>query len=281
METGTLAVLLVFGIPIIAIILNSPLAKALANRISGRTAQDPALLRRLEGLEKRLELRGRTEALVRRVTSEETAKLQKQLLPAEGTVTILFSDIEDFTRFVERGDGVAHEVLKVHNRIIRDQLGRYDGVEVKNYGDGFMIAFPSARKALQCAADIQRAFQAHSAERPDDPVRVRMGLNSGEPIKDGEDFIGRTVNLAARIADCARGGEIWVSDTVKSLVGSMRGLQFIDRSSHRLQGFSEPQHLYEVVGVEALESPERRELEERLRELEAKIQGELDSERGV
>lgn len=66
---------------------------------------------------------------------------------------------------------------------------------------------------------------------------------------------------------------------MKSLVGTVRGLQFIDRGSHDLQGFSEPQHLYEVVGVEALESPERRELEERLRELEEKIKGELDSER--
>jgi class 3 adenylate cyclase len=277
MDTGTLAVLLIFGIPIIAILFNSPLAKALANRISGRTAQDPALLRRLEEMEKRFELRDRAEALARRVTSEETAKLQKQLLPVEGTLTILFSDVEDFTRFVERGDDVAFEILKIHNKIIREQLGRYDGVEVKNYGDGFMIAFPSARKALRCAVDIQRAFQAYNAEYPEDPLRVRMGLNSGEPIKDGEDFIGRTVNLAARIADQARGSEIWVSDTVKNLVGAVRGLQFIDRGSHKLQGFSEPQHLYEVVGVEALESPERRELEERLRELEEKIKGELDS----
>ncbi len=284
MDVAVLAILLIFGIPIAAIVLNSPPIKALgkvieafAMRIAGRSPADPALLQRLEVLEKKLELRERAEALARRVTAEETEKLQRQLLPGEGTVTILVSDIEGFTRFVERGDDVAYEILQIHNRIVRERLPRYGGVEVKSLGDGFLLAFSSARRALLFAMEVQQAFQIYNAEH-EEPIRVRMGLDAGEPLRNGEDFIGRTVNLATRIADQARGGEVWVSETVKNLIGTLPGLQFLDRGVRRLEGFSEPQHLYEVARIEALESPERRELEERIRQLEESVRRELEGD---
>ncbi len=105
-----------------------------------------------------------------------------------------------------------------------------------------MIAFPSARKAVLCAADIQDALARYN-ETNREKIKVRIGINSGEPIKEGEDFIGRTVNLASRIVDQAKGGQIYVSDVVKNLAGEIKGLQYIDKGQHDLKGFTEPQRL--------------------------------------
>ena len=83
-------------------------------------------------------------------------------------------------------------------------------------GDGFMLAFSSARRALQCAVSIQQSFEHH--EPSQEPIRVRMGLHTGEAIKDADDFYGRNVILASRVADQAVGGEILVSSLLKELV---------------------------------------------------------------
>src|SRR3954471_172443 len=121
----------------------------------------------------------------------------------DGTTTVLFSDIEGFTAMNDRlGDHQAFEVLKAHNQVVRDQVDAFGGFEVKSQGDGFMVAFSSARQAVLCAIAIQKALAAHGGE----PVRVRMGLHTGEAIKDADDFFGRNVIFAARIADQAQGG---------------------------------------------------------------------------
>ena len=114
---------------------------------------------------------------------DERPDLRPHAAP-DGTVTILFSDIEAFTALTERlGDQRAHVVLQAHNRIIREQLQRHGGFEVKSHGDGFMIAFQSARRALLCAVAVQRALAGYAAENPEEPIRVRIGLHTGETIK--------------------------------------------------------------------------------------------------
>jgi class 3 adenylate cyclase len=145
--------------------------------------------------------------------------LRKQAAP-DGTVTIMFSDIEGSTeKTAALGDTKWMEVLKDHSAIIREQLKAHDGFEVKSEGDGFMLAFQSGRKALQCAVAMQKAFEAHN-EGAETPVRTRMGLHTGEVIKDGDDFFGIHVNLAARVASKARGGEILASSLLKELTAS-------------------------------------------------------------
>jgi class 3 adenylate cyclase/tetratricopeptide (TPR) repeat protein len=138
----------------------------------------------------------------------------------DGTVTILFSDIEDSTVLTERlGDEAWQELLHRHNALIRTQVRAHGGFEVKTLGDGFMVAFRSARKALDCAMAIQRAFagqQTANGER----IRVRIGLHAGEAIKDGGDFYGKNVILASRVASQAKGGEILVSSLLRQLVES-------------------------------------------------------------
>ena len=115
------------------------------------------------------------------------------------------------------GDKTWMEVLREHNTIVRDQIRSFGGYEVKSEGDGFMVAFQSARKALACAAAIQGALAARN-EGASEPVKVRMGLHAGEVIKEGEDFFGRNVIMAARVASQAHGGEILASSVLKALV---------------------------------------------------------------
>ena len=102
------------------------------------------------------------------------------------------------------GDQRWMRLLRGHNAIIREQVAAHEGFEVKSEGDRFMLAFGSARKALQCAAEIQRAL-AQRNESADEQIAVRIGLHTGEAIKEADDFFGKNVILAARIAGQAPG----------------------------------------------------------------------------
>src|SRR5207248_178484 len=124
----------------------------------------------------------------------ETERPAITIHPApDGTVTMMFSDIEDSTVLTERlGDQAWQELLRKHNALIREQLQAHEGYEVKTMGDGFMVAFQSAKKGLDCAIAIQHVFAGHNAEN-DEHVKVRIGLHAGEMIKDGDDFYGKNV----------------------------------------------------------------------------------------
>jgi class 3 adenylate cyclase len=142
------------------------------------------------------------------------------------------------------GDAKAREVLRTYERIVRDALRAHGGSEVKTTGDGFMASFTSATRALECAIGMQRAFAAHN-ESAEEPIRVRIGLNAGEPIAEKEDLFGTAVNMAARIAAQAEGGEILVANVVRELAAG-KGFLFVDRGEVTIRGFEEPVRLYEV-----------------------------------
>ncbi|MCS7197929.1 MAG: adenylate/guanylate cyclase domain-containing protein [Candidatus Bipolaricaulota bacterium] len=188
-----------------------------------------------------------------------------------GTVTILFSDIEGFTDYTGRaGDAAAYQLLQDHNAIIREELQRYGGIEVKTLGDGFMAVFSSARAAVLCAVQIQKRLTEYAQRYPETPLRVRIGLHAGEPIAREQDFIGQAVNIAARITACAQGSQIWVSDVVRQLVGHIEGIRFEERGWKDLKGVAERQHLYEVIWEES-SSAQPPELSYWLREEEVTI----------
>jgi class 3 adenylate cyclase len=155
----------------------------------------------------------------------------------DGTVTVLFTDIEGSTQLTEAlGDAEWIRVLRAHNAIVRDQVAAHSGIEVKSQGDGFMLAFASAEDALGCAIGIQRKL----VETPSDGhrLRVRIGLHTGEPIREEDDFYGRSVILAARIAAEARGGEILVSRLVRELTERSGLFSFTDPTDVELKGLS-------------------------------------------
>jgi len=158
---------------------------------------------------------------------------------------ILFTDVEGSTLLTQRlGDAGAREVLRAHERMVREALRAHGGSEVKTMGDGFMASFSSASGALECAIAMQRAFAAHN-ESAEEPIRVRIGLNAGEPIAEEEDLFGTAVILAARIAAKAEGGEILASEGVRQIVAG-KGFLFSDRGEVALRGFEDPVRLYEV-----------------------------------
>lgn len=189
-------------------------------------------------------LRG-IETLAREAWDEWQA-VRARVAP-EGTVTILFSDVEGFTALTERvGDHRANELLREHYAIVRSALQEHGGFEVKVHGDGFMVAFSSASRALRCARAIQQTQRKWNDEHPDTPMRLRMGLHTGEAIRDADDFIGTTVNLASRIASSAGGDEILVSALVRDLCASTGEFEFDGGSEVELRGLSQPQRVYSV-----------------------------------
>lgn len=165
----------------------------------------------------------------------------------EGTVTLLFTDVEGSTALTSRsGDAAARALLRSCENLIREQVAKHGGREVKALGDGLMVAFSSARRAVGCAVDIQKALEKESRSSSNG-LRVRMGLNAGEAIHEGDDLFGAAVNAAARIAAAAGGGEILVSEVVKALAGRVPDVDFVERGQVELKGFDESFRLFEVA----------------------------------
>jgi class 3 adenylate cyclase len=179
--------------------------------------------------------------------ASERPSLRRAAAP-DGTVTILFSDIERSTALNERlGDVRWLELLRIHNRLVRDQVQAHQGFEVKSQGDGFMIAFPSARRGIQCAQAIREAVARDLSGHPDGPIRVRIGLHTGEAIREESDFYGKNVVVAARITDQAHGGEILASSVVKQLTESAGDIRFEGVGEVELAGLAGTHDVYKVV----------------------------------
>ena len=185
-------------------------------------------------------------ALVARSVERNRPDLGRATAP-DGTVTIMFSDIEGSTALTDRlGDRRWMELLGVHNRIVREAVTAHGGYEVKSQGDGFMIAFASATKAVHCACAIQRALAEHRSSGADEPLHVRIGLHTGEVVREEEDFFGRNVILAARIAAKADGDEILVSGLLRELIASSGDFAFGAEQDLELKGLSGVQRVAEV-----------------------------------
>jgi len=152
-----------------------------------------------------------------------------------GTVTFLFTDVEGSTRLLhELGDEYA-DVLADHRRTLREAFERHGGVEVDTQGDAFFVAFPRASDALAAARDGQAALR--------EPIRVRMGLHTGEPLVTDEGYVGIDVHRAARIAAVGHGGQILVSQSTRDLVP---GDGLVDLGEHRLKDLTAPERIYQL-----------------------------------
>jgi len=166
----------------------------------------------------------------------------------EGTVTILFSDMVDYAGMTERlGDQQSREVLRVHHQIVRKLLGTYGGREIRVQGDGFMVAFGGVARALRCAASMQRTFAAYSESHPDLPIRVHIGIHTGEAMEEDDDFLGHTVIVASRIADVAGPGEVLVSSLTAQMVERSEEFTFADQRDITLKGLTRPQSVARLV----------------------------------
>jgi predicted ATPase len=156
-------------------------------------------------------------------------------LPA-GTVTFLFTDVEGSTRLLQELGNKYPDVLAEHRRALREAFARHGGVEVDTQGDAFFVAFATATDALAAASAAREALA-------DGPIRVRMGLHTGEPTRTDEGYVGIDVHRAARIAAAGHGGQILLSQATRDLVGADR---LRDLGLHRLKDLAAPERLYQL-----------------------------------
>ena len=158
---------------------------------------------------------------------------------------VLFTDLEGSTALVQRlGDDGAVRLLRIHDGIIREALARHAGREVKHTGDGIMASLGSVQAGLHGAVDIQRGFAAYNASH-EPALNVRIGISVGEPVAEGDDLFGATVQLAARLCDYADPGMIVVSGVVRDLAIG-KGFAFGPGGEATLKGFPHPVTLCEV-----------------------------------
>jgi class 3 adenylate cyclase len=166
---------------------------------------------------------------------------------SDGTVTIMFTDIEGSTALnASFGDNGWIDVLRAHNAVVARQVAEHGGTVVQRIGDGFMLAFPAARRALRCALDIEREI-GRTFNDPGSPIKVRVGVHTGEVIRQVDEFFGQAVNYAARVAAAASGGEVVASSLVHDLVSSDRDLQFGPPREVELKGIAGLQRIYPLV----------------------------------
>jgi class 3 adenylate cyclase len=153
-----------------------------------------------------------------------------------GTVTFLFTDVEGSTRLLqELGDEYA-DILAEHRRALREAFARHGGVEVETEGDAFFVAFAKASDALAAASEAREVLAGG-------PIRVRMGLHTGEPTSTDEGYVGIDVHRAARIAAAGHGGQILLSQATRDLAGADR---LRDLGLHRLKDLPAPERLYQL-----------------------------------
>jgi class 3 adenylate cyclase len=161
-----------------------------------------------------------------------------------GVRTIVFTDIVGSTALTQRlGDSVAMQVVELHDRLVRDAIDRNSGRVVKHLGDGIMAVFLSANDAVLCASAIQASFRDKALDSGE-PIRVRIGAASGEPVERQGDFFGSTVQLAARLCAKAEPGQTLVSTAVTELCQTLR---FADAGALELKGFDQPTRAHAVA----------------------------------
>src|SRR4051794_9176881 len=158
-------------------------------------------------------------------------------------VTILFTDLVGSTAlFDRRGDEAADTMRREHFTALRGAIADHGGREVKSTGDGLMVAFSSAVGAVRCAIAMQQA----TTGAPAGP-QVRIGLDAGEPVADGEDLYGTPVIVASRLCDAADAGEILASDLVRQVAGRRGDEVMRPAGSMRLRGLADPVAVADVA----------------------------------
>ncbi len=162
-------------------------------------------------------------------------------------VAVLFTDIAGSTALTqELGDAGAQEVVRAHNKIVRENLTRYHGREVKHTGDGMMCSFDQPTNAVEASIEIQKETIQLRGSNPALPLKLKIGINAGEPIAEDNDLFGTTVQLAARIVDKAQADQIFVSETVRGICTG-KGISFKAAGGFAMKGFEGDVNLYEVM----------------------------------
>jgi class 3 adenylate cyclase/peroxiredoxin len=174
------------------------------------------------------------------------------------TTTLMFTDLVDSTTLYDQlGDELAERLRRGCFERLRDAARAFDGREIKTLGDGLMLAFASSIKALSCAVVMQQSVEHDHGGAATRRLQLRIGVNVGEAIEDDvEDYFGTAVVIAKRLCDAAESGQVLISETVRSLVGSRGGFTFRPVGPTQLKGLTEPVAAYELGWREPDVAPE-------------------------
>ncbi len=169
-------------------------------------------------------------------------------MPNEEPFAIQFSDLREFTAITaERGDEEAFRLVRAFVELVESRVSGHGGRVLKTYGDGVMTSFEDAAQAVECSVEMQDALCAEYCHGEETALSAGIGLTWGTAIRTDDDLFGSSVNLAKRIADVAKGGQIVVSSSVAQHSAlAATGHSFRDLGDRTLKGLGE-HHLYELV----------------------------------
>ncbi len=162
---------------------------------------------------------------------------------------IMFTDLEGSTDMILGfGDAEAVRLFEIHDALVREAILENNGREVKHTGDGFLISFDHVIDAVNASIKIQNSFKKYTSEKPDRPLRVRIGLNAGQPIERGADLFGVVVNLAARFCDHAQPEQILATGIIYQFLEGKAGFQekFNELEKSYFKGFAHATQVYEI-----------------------------------
>jgi class 3 adenylate cyclase/ABC-type branched-subunit amino acid transport system substrate-binding protein len=190
--------------------------------------------------------------------------------PESSTRAFLFADLRGYTDFVEgHGAAAAASLLSRYRALARAAIGRFGGAEIKTEGDSFYVVFSSVSNAVRCGLALTADARAATAEHPDEPIHVGVGIHAGETIELDDGYVGSAVNIAARLCGQAGPGEVVVSETVRALTRTLLPVEFRARGRRQLKGIAEPIELFAVVeaapGTSAFAAASRRRASPRRR----------------
>ncbi len=164
-----------------------------------------------------------------------------------GPITVFFTDIAGSTAMTQKyGDAGAQQIVRAHNKIVREALSMFSGREIKHTGDGIMASFARTSDSIDASIQIQRETDVYTTATPDRPLHIKIGLNAGEPIAEDNDLFGTTVQMTARIVDKAKADQIYISEIVKGICAG-KSYNFVNRGAFQMKGFETDPVLYEVM----------------------------------
>jgi class 3 adenylate cyclase len=185
-----------------------------------------------------------------RDASREAAQIEapSNRRPVDGTVTLMFSDLSDYSGITDRlGDVAANDLLREYGALVHRCAEAQTGHVVKSHGDGIMVAFPSAVGALRAAVDIQQALAKRNVDGQNEELHAHIGIHAGEVVREDDDYLGSAVIIASRLADAAGPDEILVSSVVRELAAGVREVTFDPSREVHLKGIAETRLAHTVA----------------------------------
>ena len=193
-----------------------------------------------------IEVTGEGEVVFGRGTVDDRSGTPSSAPPERRLAAIMFTDMVGYTSLAQESENAAVELLAEHNALLRPVFRKYHGLEVKTMGDAFLVEFPSALAATECARGIQRALEQRNATHVGGPIRVRIGIHVGDVIHRAGDVYGDAVNIASRIEPLAPPGGICVTQQVYDQVWNKLDCSFRELGAQDLKGVRLPLAIYRI-----------------------------------